>query len=309
MRDETQPAGDRPQPPHRGHRPAGPPRDDLQRQRVDRGRARWPRSASGRCRAVSAPAAFTPAERRLIRRLRTPPAVQALAERAALQHRAAARARDAAQLPRRRPPRHRALPGSGARRRGDPRAARLSAARPQLRVDRRARSRDLRLPSQRDVGIGRAIARSRAARPHARCSPRRARSRSATSIRTSISPAGSPATRSSIFADDGRLRLAAVRDRTSGRWSGCCSTTRTADSQLGRAHRSAARAATSSTWQRTSNRKPIYYSGRERGSPLPQEFTRRSASCDARASEASRLERSVEAASEPSGSPRGEAPR
>ena len=60
--------------------------------------------------------------------------------------------------------RHGALPGSGARRRRDPRAARLSPARPQLRIDRRARSRDLRLSPERPVGIGRAIARSRAAR-------------------------------------------------------------------------------------------------------------------------------------------------
>ena len=47
----------------------------------------------------------------------------------ALQHRTGARRRNAAQLPRRRPARHRALHGGGARRRGDPRAARLSPAR------------------------------------------------------------------------------------------------------------------------------------------------------------------------------------
>ena len=62
------------------------------------------------------------------------------------------RRRHAAQLSRRRPARLRALPRGGAVRRRRPRAARLSAAGPQLRVDRRARSRDLRLPARAAAG-------------------------------------------------------------------------------------------------------------------------------------------------------------
>ena len=72
----------------------------------------------------------------------------ALPERASLQHRAAARARDAAQFSRRRPASHGALPRSGAVRGDGARAARLSAARHQLRIDRRAGSRDLRVSEQ-----------------------------------------------------------------------------------------------------------------------------------------------------------------
>ena len=86
----------------------------------------------------------------------------AVPESPALQHRAGARRRDAAQLPRRRPPRLRALPRGGAVRGRRARTARLSAARPELRVDRRARPRDLRLPDARPLGIGRPLARSRA---------------------------------------------------------------------------------------------------------------------------------------------------
>src|SRR5438132_11828644 len=43
----------------------------------------------------------------------------------------------------------------------------LPISRPQLRIDRSARSRDLRLPAARTLGIDRAIARSGAARPQA----------------------------------------------------------------------------------------------------------------------------------------------
>ena len=67
----------------------------------------------------------------------------AIPERASLQHRAAARARHAAQFSRRRAPSHGALPRSGALRGHGARAARVSAARHQLRIDRRAGSRDL----------------------------------------------------------------------------------------------------------------------------------------------------------------------
>ena len=62
------------------------------------------------------------------------------------------RRRDAAELPRRRPAR---TARTASRRRCLPRrarAARVSAARPQLRIDRRARSRDLRLPAPADDG-------------------------------------------------------------------------------------------------------------------------------------------------------------
>ena len=74
--------------------------------------------------------------------------------------------------------------------------------RPELRVDRRARSRDLRLPAARPMGIGRAVARSGPARPQAGLRHAAARSRSATRIRTSTSPAASPATRSSTWRSE-----------------------------------------------------------------------------------------------------------
>ena len=61
----------------------------------------------------------------------------------------------------------RALPRGRALRRGRHRAARLSTAGPQLRVDRQARSRDLRLPAAWAVGIRRPFARSGSARPQA----------------------------------------------------------------------------------------------------------------------------------------------
>ncbi len=60
----------------------------------------------------------------------------ALPEQPALQHRAAAWPRDAAQPPQRRPPPHGALSGGGAQRRGHARAARPSAARLELRIGR-----------------------------------------------------------------------------------------------------------------------------------------------------------------------------
>ena len=66
---------------------------------------------------------------------------------------------DAAQLPRRDPARHGALHGGRALGGDHPRAARLSAARHEPRVDRSARSRDLRLPRPARLGIGGAIAR------------------------------------------------------------------------------------------------------------------------------------------------------
>ena len=129
--------------------------------------------------------AFTPAERRIIRRCRTPAAVQAFLNATALQHGAAARRRDAAQFPRRRAARHGALPGSGARRRGDPRAARLSSARPQLRIDRRAGSRDLRVSAPRDAGDRSPVRAIRACTGESPSSAPRGPSPSATSSRTS----------------------------------------------------------------------------------------------------------------------------
>ncbi len=90
---------------------------------------------------VSPLAAFTPAERRLIRRLRTPDAVQRYLNRLALQHRAARR--HAAELPAGGPAWHRALPRSGAVRGLRAGAARLSAAADDLRVGRRPRPRAL----------------------------------------------------------------------------------------------------------------------------------------------------------------------
>ena len=106
-------------------------------------------------RAADAPLSalqFSRRELRLIDRLRTPLQVQRYLNATAVQHRAAARSRHAAKLPRRRPPPHGPLPRSGAGRSGDPRAARLSAARPQLRIDRQSRSRAVRLPATADAG-------------------------------------------------------------------------------------------------------------------------------------------------------------
>ena len=82
----------------------------------------------------------------------------------------------------------------------DPRAASLSAARPELRVDRPARSRDLRLSRGRPDGDRWRVRATPACTAASRCSRRRARWRSATSSRTSTSPAASRPTRSSICA-------------------------------------------------------------------------------------------------------------
>ena len=159
----------------------------------------------------------------IIRRCRTPAAVQALSQRDAVQHRAAARRRDAAQLPRRRPARHRALHGSGALGRRHPRTARLSSADPQLRIDRRARSRPVRLPPPRALGIDRPLARSGAARAQAGLPHARAPSRSPTSIRTSTTTAASPATPSSICGRCSAATTGGWRTGTCGRRSAPCS--------------------------------------------------------------------------------------
>ena len=180
------------------------------------------------------------AERRLIERLRTPLRRAAVPQRAAVQHRAAARTRDAAKLPRRRPPRHRALPRSGACGGRHPRAARISAARPQLRIDRRARPRDLRLPRERPLGLGRPIARSRAARPRAVFATPRALALSYVDPYVDFTGrvTGYTVVDLRVLGDyDWRLS-----DGTSGRSSACCSTSRTARSAAPTAHRSAARA-------------------------------------------------------------------
>ena len=171
--------------------------------------------------------AFTAAERRLIQRLRTPLAVQrflnALAYnmepppgRATLRSfRGVVRHRTAHCL-------EAALVG-----RRHPRTARIPAARPQLRVDRSPRPRDLRLSPERPMGIRRAIARSRPARAqgglrHATragaelCRPVRRLHRT----RDRLRGGGSAHAR--------RLRLETVGRATSGRSSACCSTIRTA---------------------------------------------------------------------------------
>ena len=101
---------------------------------------------------------FTRAERAADRAPEHAARGPALPESPALQHRAG-RPRHAPQFSRRRPPRMRALPRSGALRDRRARTARLSTARSQLRVDRPARSRDLRLPAPRPMGIGGPLAR------------------------------------------------------------------------------------------------------------------------------------------------------
>ena len=126
----------------------------------------------------------------------------------------------------------RALPGGGAVRRGRPRGARLPAARPQLRVDRRAGPRDLRLSSERPLGIGGAIARSGSARPEAGL--RDAAGAGAQLLRPvrRLHRAASPATRSSTSPRRWATTTGGWRPPTCGRSSGCCSTTRIGRSDL-----------------------------------------------------------------------------
>ena len=108
--------------------------------------------APARLTAVAAARAAVHARRSaaVVARLRTPDAVQRWLN--ALPYNNEKRRRDAAHVPRRRAHRHRALSRSGAGGRGHPRAAPLSAARPELRVDRPAGSRDLRLPRRSRAG-------------------------------------------------------------------------------------------------------------------------------------------------------------
>ena len=94
------------------------------------------------------------------------------------------------------------LRGGDVRRRGAG-AARLSAARPELRVHRSPGSRAVRLPPRRQVGIGRALARSRAARTKPGVSNAARAGARATSTPTSTTPAGSTATRSPTCASSG----------------------------------------------------------------------------------------------------------
>ena len=107
-----------------------------------------------------------------------------------------------------------------------PRTARLPPARPELRVDRPARSRDLRLSPERPMGIRRAIARSRAARAQGRL---RHATRAGAELRRSVRRLHRPRDRlrGGGPAHAGRLRLEVVRRATSGRSSACCSTIRT----------------------------------------------------------------------------------
>ena len=195
----------------------------------------------------------------------------ALSQPSALQQ-GAARPRDAAQLPRRRPPRLRALPRSGALRGGRPRAARLPAARPQLRVDRRARSRDLRLPPERPLGIGRAIARPGPARPQAGVrDAARARAQLLRSVRRLHRPRH-------------RLRRRRLRERwaiTTGGWR-TTNVWKVERVLLDYPHRAISlvrrprerSCATGIARSGTANpgKKPVFYSGRERWTPeIPQD--------------------------------------
>ena len=171
-------------------------------------------------------AAFTAAERRLIARCRTPLAVQRYLNALPYNNEPPPLGRDAAQLPRRRAAWHGPLPRGGAGRRGDPRAARAAAAGPELRVDRRPRSRDLRVPPARPVGLDRALARSRPARPPARVrDPARAGPQLCRSVRRSLRPRHRP-TPSSTCGCSG-VTTGGSPTPTSGKWSACCSTTRT----------------------------------------------------------------------------------
>ena len=84
--------------------------------------------------------------------------------------------RDAALVPRGGAHGHRPLPGGGAIRGRGPRAARLPAPSPELRVDRRARPRPVRLPGEGPLGLGGPVTRSRACTGASRCSGLRASS-------------------------------------------------------------------------------------------------------------------------------------
>ena len=174
------------------------------------------------------PSAFTRAERRVIDRLRTPLAVQAYLNAPALQHRA--RRGDAAQLPRRRAHGHGPLPRGRALRGRRPRTARVSAARPQLRVDRSARPRDLRVPGARPVGVGCAVARSRTARTQAAlrhgAGPRAQLRRPVYGLHRR-----GPRLRRRGHARCSARTTGGSPTRTSGRPSACCSTTRTGGSR------------------------------------------------------------------------------
>ena len=159
------------QPAHRHHRRRRPPRDRTHGQRLDARpnslptspRLPLPRTDP----AAPPPLPLTAAERRLVARLRTPAAVQhwlnhlpyntETGGETLRSFRGVVRTGT------------RALPRGGALGGHDPRAARLSAARPQLRVDRPARPRDLRLPHGHRMGIRRALARPGPARTASRC--------------------------------------------------------------------------------------------------------------------------------------------
>ena len=120
---------------------------------------------------------------------------------------------------------HGALLRSGDVRRGRAGAARLSAARPELRVDRPPGSRAVRLPPRRPLGIGRALARSRPARTTPGL---RDAARAGAELRRPVRrlhAAASKATRSPTCASWGPT-TGGSHGATSGRPSGSCSTTR-----------------------------------------------------------------------------------
>ena len=209
--------------------PRRPPHHDLRRKRLERCR---PPEGVAACRRGTSEA---PGPVRVHRR---PSGARSIAaerrwrssvpQRAALQPRAAARKARRCAASAASSGTARALPRGGARRRRHPRAARLAAAGPELRVDRRARPRDLRV--QR-AGRWGSVARSRDPGLHGR------RAVFATPRALALSYVDP-------YVDlTGRVTAYAVVDLrvmgtydwrlssgTSGRSSGCCSTTRTAPS-------------------------------------------------------------------------------
>ena len=218
--------------------------------------------------------AFTPAERRLIARLRTPLEVQRYLN--ALPYNTEPPPGRATLRSFRGVVRHdtRALSRSGALRRRRPRTARLSAARAELRVDRRARSCDLRLSrsTRRPLGIGGAIARPGAARAEGRCSPtpRALAQQLRRSVRRSHRTGHRLRRRRS--ARHGTTTTGAWRTRTCGRSSGCCSTPASRRCASSDARFRSFRARYRAFKAKHPDRKPLFYEGRERWTPIPKGF-------------------------------------
>ena len=149
-------------------RPRRPSSQVLLRKRLDAQR-RAGRPAIGGLRRPDGAAEFqtlrfSTAERHIIRRHRSPLRRAGVPERPPLQHGTAARSGHLALIPRRGPSPDGQLHRVCDHGRGDPRTARVSAARDEPRVDRRPGPRALHLQGARPLGFGGSFARPRSAR-------------------------------------------------------------------------------------------------------------------------------------------------